>query len=131
MSETKKTVDLVNELIRDQVKNGNIKTNDVSDGYHTFGELYRHRIGIFILATSLIAKNGGDVWKSIKHSDGSIWDEWFILGVGRFAGEQITYHLPLQYWDKIPFAKVLEMAPEWDGHTSDDVLQRIEKLCQL
>lgn len=40
---------------------------------------------------------------------------------------QITYHLPAEDWDTLRVPE-LETAPEWDGHTSDDVLERIYKL---
>jgi hypothetical protein len=44
-------------------------------------------------------------------------------------GSQITYHLPTSKWDECDFAITLDKAPEWDGHTSNDVLERIRELC--
>ena len=44
------------------------------------------------------------------------------------AGYQITYHVPLERWNETEFARTLDKAPEWDEHTSDDVLQRLKKL---
>ena len=40
-------------------------------------------------------------------------------------GEQSTYHLPMDRWDKTSFAKERETAPAFDGHNSNDVLQRL------
>lgn len=71
-----------------------------------------------------------EVWRSKKHSDGELvfGGTWFVLGINHKKGEQIAYHLPIERWDECAFAEELERAPEWDGHTSDDVLERIGKL---
>ena len=107
------------------------------DGYHTFDELYEHRITLFIaLCKNLhysqfleLASNPytptKKIWKSVRHSDGSAWDGWFIMGIGTEKGSQITYHLPMVKWSLTDFAEQLEKAPEWDGHTPDDVLARL------
>mgnify|MGYP001434237692 CR=1 FL=1 len=113
----------------------------VSDGYHTFDELYDHRITLFIALARTIHDyiNGGDpvddddesdlaVWRSKLHSDGTSYEGWFILGIGREKGSQITYHLPDARWDECGFAETLEKAPEFDGHTPADVLERLKKL---
>lgn len=97
-----------------------------SDGYHTFDELYEHRIALFIALCYNIAAHLS--WKSKVHSDGSVWDGWFILGINKAPGKQITYHLPMSKWDACYFAQELDKAPEFDGHTSADVLERISKL---
>lgn len=102
---------------------------EVSDGYHTMDELYKHRIVLYIaLCRQLQAPNGPKVWRSRLHSDGSSYEGWFIMGVGDRPGKQITYHIPLEYWVPTNFAIYLEKAPEFDGHTSADVLERIEEL---
>lgn len=114
----------INDLIQHMVKAGTVSTNDISDGYHTFGELYMHRITLFMA----LAKQTMCSWKSIMHSDGSVWDGWFILGIFKKHGEQITYHLPISEWGRCSFAETLDKAPEYDGHTSHDVLERINSL---
>jgi hypothetical protein len=112
------------------------------DGYHTFDELYDHRFALFIaLCKSLLEhsedlyvdgqvtpyRNGG-IWRSKLHHDGSSFDGWFIMGIRTDHSKQITYHLPLSKWDETGFAYTLEVAPEWDGHTSDDVIERLKNL---
>lgn len=113
------------------------------DGYHTFEELYDHRITLYIaLCKSLLEdseyrhadgqsgtpyRNGG-IWRSKLHHDGSSLDGWFILGIRTDPGYQISYHLPLSRWGETDFAYTLDRAPEWDGHTSDDVLNRLKNL---
>jgi hypothetical protein len=102
---------------------------EISDGYHSFDELYEHRIALYIALCSQISFDAEVAWCSQKHSDGSNYDGWFILGLGKGKGKQITYHIPNKYWDKVvKFAEVLDKAPEWDGHTSNDVLERIKSL---
>ncbi len=104
------------------------------DSYHTFDELYEHRIQLFMALCRYFIQgkasyDSRNVWRSKLHSDGSKFDGWFILGIAKEKGNQITYHLPNRYWnDCVKFSEELEKAPEFDGHTSDDVLNRINKL---
>lgn len=111
---------------------GGCDTNKISDGYHTFEELYEHRIILFIALCRMIdgsmESTDGEVWKSKKHSDGTEWNGWFLLGINQDKGNQITYHLSEKYWDDCEFAVTLEQAPEFDGHTSQDVLKRLKEL---
>jgi hypothetical protein len=102
----------------------------LSDGYHTFGELYEHRIALFIALCAWIREAGvGPIaWRSRVHHDGTMFDGWFISGIGKKAGEQITYHLPMAEWENCDFMLELERAPEWDGHTSADVVNRLRDL---
>lgn len=103
-----------------------INTGQISDGYHTFDELYEHRIRLFITLCKLWRKN---VWASVLHHDGSNYVDWFIMGINKTPGTQISYHLPARYWNEIcEFAEVLERAPKWDGHTSADVIERLKEL---
>jgi hypothetical protein len=100
----------------------------VSDGYHTFGELYAHRIELFIALCRVMNRLKQHVWKSRLHSDGSAIDDWFVLGIGIHSGHQITYHLPEHKWGECSFAHTMERAPEFDGHTASDVLERLKTL---
>lgn len=114
------------------------KELEVSDGYHTFDELYEHRVTLYIALTQLlkrrenaigfIPKGESFVWRSKLHSDGTGYEGWFILGIGKEKGKQITYHLPLSKWDDTEFAETLEKAPEWDEHSATDVLERLKTL---
>ena len=103
-------------------------TNKISDGYHTFEELYDHRIALWIYICSDWRRSAA--WKTQKHSDGSIWDGWFILGLFDEPGIQITYHLPISYWDTLKEIKTLDRAPEWDGHTPEEAKNRILRMAQ-
>ncbi len=115
-------------------------TSEVSDGYHTFGELYEHRITLFIALCKKQEREIVDninktftkisVWRSKKHSDGELafGGTWFVLGINKEKGKQITYHLPIERWDETEFAETLEKAPEFDGHTPRNVLERLKTL---
>jgi hypothetical protein len=116
----------LNVLIKDS------DTNKISDGYHTFGELYEHRITLFIALCKAIFNfypNPPKIWMTSKHSDGSSYAGWFLVGINTESGEQISYHLPDSKWaDCCAFAELIDHAPEFDGHTSADVLERLKKL---
>ena len=99
----------------------------VSDGFHTFDELYDHRCVLFAILISNLRVT--TTWKSRLHSDGSSWPGWFIAGLEIEPGKQITYHLPEKYWD-ICNVEQFDRAPEWDGHSSADVLSRIIALAR-
>lgn len=93
----------------------------VSDSYHSFQELYSHRILLFIC---LMKQNKDVSWKSRVHSDGTSYDGWFIAGMKLTSGD-ITYHIPDNFWEMTSDIKVLEKSPEWDGHNSEEVLRRL------
>ena len=103
-------------------------TNNISDGYHTFGELYEHReVLTAALCQMLVLIYGEDkCWKSTKHSDGTMYDNMFIVGIETISGTA-TYHYDQQFWDDFDI-KILDKAPEFDGHTSLDVISRIDSL---
>lgn len=103
----------------------------VSDGYHTMDELYEHRIVLFIALCKQIEEvdentiGPNRVWRSKLHSDGSEYEGWFIMGINIEKGSQISYHLPMRVWNITNFADTLDKAPEWDKHSSTDVLYRL------
>lgn len=97
-------------------------SGETSDGYHTFNELYDHRIALF---AALMAATELSCWRSLKHSDGSKLDGWFIAGIDLPTGT-ITYHLPEKDWDLLTgYCETLAKAPEWDGATPADTVKRL------
>lgn len=91
---------------------------EISDGYHTFNELYRHRYALFAVACKFL---GG--WKSRLHADGTMFDGHFIAGAETPQGP-VTYHMPIRVWGGFR-CREFDRAPEWDGHTSQDVIDRL------
>lgn len=92
----------------------------VSDGDHTFSELYRHRA---ILTAALFNAHPEMCWKSKQHHDGTMYDDYFIVGIDTPHG-QATYHYALECWDMF-HVREMERAPEWDGHTPEEAANRI------
>lgn len=119
------------EAVNAIIKECGVDTNKISDGYHTFNDLYEHRIVLFIqlcFAMYSWMPNPPLIWRSKAHSDDSVWDGWFIMGIDAKEGWQITYHLPMRLWPATFFCNTLDKAPEFDGHTSSDVLKRLQIL---
>lgn len=102
-----------------------VEADNVSDGYHTMHELYKHRMALNI-ALFQAWKKEFTVIKSKLHSDGTMFDGYFIVMAITPIG-QISYHYKLKYWDKFLLTEV-EKAPEWDGHSSLDVIERLFSL---
>lgn len=99
-------------------------TGDTSDGYHTFNELYHHRAVLFSVIVKAFSEKA---WKSRKHHDGTMHDDMFIVGIETPEG-QATYHYDIDpYWEMFQ-CKEVEFAPEWDGHTPEQAIERIRKL---
>lgn len=121
----KKIEEYINLLIKDSEKKGLIDTNNISDGSHTFRDLYYHRM---ILFAYICNQNPKLAWKSFRHSDGSIPfgnKNWFIVGIETPYG-QVTYHYERRYWNKF-HVKVLKKAKEYDNHSPWQAIKRLEK----
>jgi hypothetical protein len=103
---------------------------EVSDGYHTFGELYDHRIVLFHALAKRLAADPATPenlrpWRSETHFDGSSFFGYFHAGIGHEPGTQISYHIGLDWWATFDFCQTLNNSPEWDGHTPKDVITRL------
>lgn len=104
-----------------------VAVEDVSDGYHTFRELYAHRVALFLA----LARALGTAWRAHHHADGTGYDGWFIVGLTLPQVGEITYHLPLAEWEATGFMQTYSRAPAWDGHTSVDVIDRLRLFAAL
>jgi hypothetical protein len=97
---------------------------DVSDGYHTFNELYHHRA---ILFSVICNQNRNLAWKSKSHEDGTMYANMFIVGIETPEG-QATYHYDTNpYWNMFDVVEK-GSAPKWDGHTPAQAIERIALL---
>ena len=115
MNKQKYFTDTINNLIL-YAKSQGISTKDISDEWHTFGDLYYHRM---ILTLALMRQNKDKAWKSKQHHDGTMFEGSFICGIDTPEG-QYSYHYDLEHWDLFN-VKELEKAPEYDGHKPEDV----------
>lgn len=105
-------------------ENPNESVGELSDTYHSFNDLYKHRTVLFAAFIASVPYS----WKTRKHEDGSMYDGMFVAGCPTPDG-MISYHIDNEYWDlfKIP---VLEHAPHFTGYTPDDVIERLAKYAQ-
>ncbi len=100
---------------------------EISDGYHTFNELYEHRHALFI---TLMNTHFELSWKSKLHDDGTMFEGgWFIAGMTLPTGT-VTYHLPIRFWSRCDGVELVR-SPPWDGHTPGDVVDRIMSFADL
>ena len=99
-------------------------TGETSDGYHTFNELYHHRAVLFSVIVKAFPERA---WKARQHHDGTMYSGMFIVGIDTPDG-QASYHYDIDpYWDMFE-CRELERAPEWDGHTPAQAIERIGRL---
>lgn len=109
--------DGVNKIDSSKTKGG------ISDGTHSFDELYDHRCTLF---AALMKCKPNISWYADVHDDGEVWDGWILCGIDLPEGT-VTYHLPVSMRKtlKATGAKELPRGKPWDGHTSNDVLKRL------
>jgi hypothetical protein len=104
----------------------NDRTNEISDGYHTFAELYEQRTVLLALAT---AYGPMTTFRSRLHADGTMFPGMFLVETtspGDPTGpEPVTFHVDEKHWSLFDHAHTLERAFLWDGHTSADVLNNL------
>ena len=92
---------------------------ELSDGHHTFAELYDHRCLLYINFCLLLPK-ASTAWKADHITPG-----WFIMYAELKAG-QISYHIPDKFLYLVQ--NVIRELPDyrWDGHDSPIALARLE-----
>lgn len=104
--------------------------DQVSDGYHTFNELYRFRLLYnAALFNEWASKGCYEVHKSKRHHNGEecFGGGWFIV-VAMLPGGQISNHYEIKDWEKFKVEEVEKALFEFDGHTPEDVCSRIEEI---
>ena len=102
--------------------------DDLSDGFHTFRQLYYQRMMLFAV---IVKQNKNKAWKSLRHEDGELCfgGGWFIVGIDTPEGSY-TYHYENKYFDLFD-CEILDYGKHWDGHTEKDVtrLLSLESNC--
>ena len=94
--------------------------DDLSDGFHTFRQLYYQRM---ILFATIVSQNKDKAWKSLRHEDGELCfgGGWFIVGIDTPEGSY-TYHYEDNYYSLFD-CEELERGKHWDGHTEKDAIR--------
>ena len=97
---------------------------ELSDGFHTFNSLYYQRA---ILFATIVNTYKELAWKSKKHEDGEFCfgGGWFIV-VALLPRGQISNHYELKDWGLFKIPVYEKSKYEFDGHTTDDVIFRLE-----
>lgn len=98
---------------------------EISDGYHTFNELYYYRMLYNAAFFNMLPKDW--VHKSKRHNDGEecFGGGWFIVMANLPTG-QISNHYELKDWDLFQIPEK-EIADKWDGHTPQEAADRLHK----
>ena len=114
--------------IIDSLQQEQVDMGEVSDGYHTFNELYYYRMLYNAAFFNLLPKEW--VHKSKRHHTGEecFGGGWFIVMANLPTG-QISNHYELKYWDLFQVPEK-EFADEWDGHTPQEAAERLHKYLQ-
>ena len=116
--------DLIGSLQQEQPED----MGEVSDGYHTFNELYYYRMLYNAAFFNLLPKEW--VHKSKRHHTGEecFGGGWFIV-IANLPTGQVSNHYELKDWDlfKVPEK---EIADEWDGHTPQEAAKRLYEYLQ-
>jgi hypothetical protein len=101
---------------------------NTSDGYHTFNELYEFRKAYNVALFNEWASGGKcSVHKSWRHHDGKLCfgGGWFIV-VAVLPQGQISNHYEAKDWNLFAIPEVERALFEFDGHTGNDVIERLE-----
>lgn len=118
--------DNINKTILEAKNKGAISSKDISDGHHTFGDLYKHRIALFCVVCNSYPELS---WKSKKHfneEEDPMFNGNFIAGINTPFG-QVAYHIKFENWDEFEITE-LERAPMYDGYNDKEALVRLKSL---
>lgn len=111
-----------------RLKNLFLPGGEVSDGFHSFNELYHYRM-LYNAAFFNSLEGKYNVHKSVRHSDGEpcFGGGWFIVMADLPTG-QVSNHYRIEEWNlfKVP---IKDKADIWDGHTSVEAANRLYEFC--
>lgn len=105
-------------------------SGQVSDGFHTFDELYQFRMLYNAALFNEWAQAGKYyVHKSRQHHDGDkcFGGGWFIV-VAVLPDGQITNHYEDRHWGIFNIPEYPKALFEYDGHTAEDTASRLRSM---
>lgn len=115
---------------KEQFDNGYVPIENIgtiSDGYHSFDELYEFRKAYNACLFNEWHEQGKyDVHKSLKHHDGELCfgGGWFVV-VAITPFGQVTNHYKVEDWDLFKCESFDAAKHEFDGHNASDALSRL------
>ena len=121
-------IDIISDVITLlENEHKNVGRGGISDGYHTFSELYYHRTVLFAVLCNSYPERA---WKAKHHAEGDMpmFEGFFIVGINTPEG-QYNYHVSMEHWHM--FHEIVEVptAPRWDGHRPSDISRLASLLC--
>ena len=125
--------DNVYKQAKEMEEQANKITENTSDGYHTFKELYEIRKAYNVALFNEWGKYEVpyyNVHKSRKHHNGEYPfgnDNWFIV-CAKLPTGQISNHYTMDNWDLFKIPETEKSLYEFDGHTTHDVIDRLLKM---
>jgi hypothetical protein len=97
--------------------------SQISDGFHTFDELYDHRRALTAALARVLPS-----WRSREHhpdDDPMFEGGYFIVGLDLPGVGTVTYHYKLKHWDDFAGVGELAHAPKWDGAPPSATVDRL------
>ena len=91
----KEKIKMKNETIKEiyEYEKLNGLGNDIKDEFHSMSELYFNRLVLFSIICETYKENS---WKSKLHSDGTMFKDFFIVGITTPQGDY-AYHYQMKY----------------------------------
>lgn len=138
------------EIILEFANQIQVDPEDISDGYHTFYELYQFRKLYNASLFNEWAKQLGEtkytevgifnktlhypmykVHKSWRHSNGELCfgGGWFVV-VAELPTGQITNHYEEKDWHLFQIPEYEKVQIDYDGHTSEEARERLYKFLE-
>ncbi|MCA9367622.1 hypothetical protein KC887_05190 [Candidatus Kaiserbacteria bacterium] len=99
---------------------------EVSDGHHTFDELYKYRMVFHMEACRLWLSEGLTVVRSKYHSNGELcFGGAYFIVVAELPTGQVSNHYKVKYEPYFDFIPGTYLPPTYDGHTPKQALHRM------
>ena len=94
------------------------------------GELYDFRLTYNALLFNEWAENQKyEVYKSRRHNDGELcFDGEYFIVVAQLPTGQVTNHYHIRHWDMFKIEEYEKVKGDFDGHTSFDVIERLQQV---
>jgi len=105
-------------------------TKKLNEQQDLIEELYDFRLTYNALLFNEWAENQKyEVYKSRRHDDGELcFDGEYFIVVAQLPTGQVTNHYHRKYWDMFKINEYEKVNEDFDGHTSSDVIERLQRV---